>query len=112
LYNSVIEPAWDWHHKAPGVDDPLTAPDTALDLAGTLRANPQMRVLSMNGLFDMATPFFGTEFDLSHMLLPPELRRNLSLRYYNAGHMSYTDQTALREMKRDLDRFYDEATAR
>jgi carboxypeptidase C (cathepsin A) len=112
LYNSIIEPAWDWHHKAPGIDEPLTAPNTALDLAGTLRANPQMRVLSMNGLFDMATPFFGTEYDLSHMLLPSELRRNLTLRYYNSGHMGYTDQTALHEMKRDLDRFYDEATAR
>ena len=112
LYNSVIEPAWDWHHKAPGIDEPLTTPNTALDLAGTIRANPHMLVLSMNGLFDMATPFFATEFDLSHMLLPPELRRNLTLRYYQTGHMGYTDQEALREMKHDLARFYDEAAAR
>lgn len=112
LYNSIIEPAWDWHHKAPGVDDPLTTTNTALDLAGTMRANPHMLVFSMNGLFDMATPFFGTEFDLSHMLLPPELRRNLVLRYYHTGHMGYTDQKALHEMKQDLVRFYDQATAR
>jgi carboxypeptidase C (cathepsin A) len=112
LYNTIIEPAWDWHHKAPGVDEPLTTPDTALDLAGTMRANPQMLVFSMNGLFDMATPFFATEFDLSHMLLPPELRRNVTLRYYHAGHMSYTDQKALSEMKHDLAHFYDEAATR
>ncbi len=112
LYNMVIEPAWDWHHKAPGIDEILTTPNTALDLAGAMRSNPQMRVLSMNGLYDMATPFFGTEFDLSHMQLPAELRRNLKLRFYQSGHMGYTDQQALREMKQDLDRFYDEAVAR
>jgi carboxypeptidase C (cathepsin A) len=112
LYNSVIEPAWDWHHKAPGIDEILTTPNTALDLAGAMRSNPQMRVLSMNGLYDMATPFFGTEFDLSHLQLPVELRRNLKLRFYQSGHMGYTDQQALREMKQDLDRFYDEAVAR
>jgi carboxypeptidase C (cathepsin A) len=112
LYNTVIEPAWDWHHKAPGIDELLTTPNTALDLAGAMRSNPQMRVLSMNGLYDMATPFFGTEFDLSHLQLPAELRRNLQVRFYQSGHMGYTDQQALREMKQELDRFYDEAVAR
>jgi carboxypeptidase C (cathepsin A) len=112
LYNSIIEPAWDWHHKAPGIDDPLTTTNTALDLAGAMRANPHMRVLSLNGLFDMATPFFGTEYDLSHMLLPPDLRRNITLRYYQTGHMGYTDQKALGEMKGDLNSFYNEATTR
>jgi len=30
LYNSVIEPQWDMHHKAAGIDERLTTPNTAL----------------------------------------------------------------------------------
>jgi carboxypeptidase C (cathepsin A) len=106
LYNAVIEPQWDMHHKAPGIDDPLTTPDTALDLAAVMGANPRLLVLSLNGLYDMSTPFFGTEFDLSHMLLPADLRKNITIKYYRSGHQTYADADALVLMKRDLDQFY------
>lgn len=112
LYNAVIEPRWDMHHKAPGIDEPLTTPDTALDLAAVMGANPHLLVLSLNGLYDLSTPFFGTEYDLSHMLLPPELRKNISIKYYQSGHQTYADRDALLHMKADLDRFYDAATRR
>jgi carboxypeptidase C (cathepsin A) len=112
LYNAAIEPQWDMHHKAPGIDDPLTTPDTALDLAAVMAANPRLRVLSLNGLYDMSTPFFGTEFDISHMLLPPELRRNIFIKYYQSGHQTYADPDALRHMKTDLDQFYGDALHR
>lgn len=107
LYNEVIEPQWDMHHTAPGMDEPLAVPDTALDLAATIRANPNLRVLSLNGLYDMSTPFFGTEFDLSHMLLPRSLTGNVSMKYYQSGHQLYSDPEVLDEMTADLDRFYD-----
>jgi carboxypeptidase C (cathepsin A) len=109
LYNAVIEPQWDMHHKAPGIDDPLTTPDTALDLAAVMGANPRLRLLSLNGLYDMSTPFFGTEFDLSHMLLPADLRKNITIKYYRSGHQTYADADALAIMKRDLDEFYSAA---
>jgi carboxypeptidase C (cathepsin A) len=112
LYNAVIEPRWDMHHKAPGIDDPLTIPDTALDLAAVMGANPHLRVLSLNGLFDMSTPFFGTEFDLSHMLLPAQIRQNISIKYYLSGHQAYSDPEALHRMKADLDQFYAAALTR
>ncbi|EGD60680.1 serine carboxypeptidase family protein [Novosphingobium nitrogenifigens DSM 19370] len=51
----------------------LSSPDTALDLASAMRANPNMQVMVMNGLFDMATPFFKTEYDIDHMELPGTL---------------------------------------
>ncbi len=111
LNNMVVEPAWDWHHKAPGFDEPLTTVNTALDLGAAIRGNTQLKVLSMNGLFDLATPFFGTETVLSHMLLTPELRGNVSLKYYRSGHMTYGDQEALKQMTADIDAFYD-ATSR
>jgi carboxypeptidase C (cathepsin A) len=108
LYNMVISAAWDWRHKAPGFDEPLHTANVALDLAAALRSNPQLKVLSMNGVYDLATPFFGAEFDLSHMLLSPELQKNLAYSYYESGHMTYADQKALAQMKQNLGRFYDE----
>jgi len=109
LYNAVIEPLWDMHHKAPGVDERLTTPNTGLDLAAAMEANPRLRVLSLNGIYDMSTPFFGTEYDLAHLLLPAELRNNITIRFYASGHQTYADPKALVEMKGDLGRFYETA---
>jgi carboxypeptidase C (cathepsin A) len=100
---------WDWKHKAPGSDFPMNNPNTALDLSAAMRTNPYLKVLSLNGWYDMATPFFGTEFDLNHMMLEPALQRNLEFRYYPAGHMVYLNPDALHEMRLDVERFIDEA---
>lgn len=100
---------WDWNHKAPGARQPLTAPDTALDLAAAMRTNPYLKVLSLNGWYDMATPFFGTEYDLNHMMLEPAQQQNLEFRYYPSGHMVYLNPDALHAMRLDVERFVDEA---
>ena len=111
LYNAVISPAWNSRHKAPGINAPLPVANTALDLAGAMQRNPNLKVMLIAGLYDLATPFAGAEFDISHLYLTPDLRRNIGFHYYESGHMTYVDEEASRRMKRDLDRFYDE-TAR
>ena len=98
---------WDHHHKAPGSQYPENEADTALDLAAAMRENPHLKVLSLNGWFDMATPFFGTEYDISHMDLDPAIRSNVSFTYYPSGHMVYLNPEALKTMKADVARFYD-----
>jgi carboxypeptidase C (cathepsin A) len=100
---------WNWKHDAPGPGGDQNNPNTAVDLAAAMRANPYLKVLSMNGWYDMATPFFGTENDLGHMMLPRSQQPNLSFRYYPAGHMAYLNPEALHRMKADLSRWYDEA---
>jgi carboxypeptidase C (cathepsin A) len=100
---------WDWHHKAPGKPEPDPEVDVALDLGAALRANPHLRVLSLNGWYDMATPFFQTEYDLGHMLLDPSLRGHVRFAYYPSGHMVYLNPEALKLMRVDVARFYDEA---
>ena len=77
-----------------------------------MRKNPRLRVFSANGYFDMATPFFATEYDLSHMYLPLALKDHVQFGYYPAGHMVYLNVEALKMLHADMDRFYDEATAR
>ncbi|MFL6764039.1 MAG: S10 family peptidase [Sphingomicrobium sp.] len=96
---------WDFNHKAPGVRFTLNAPNTAIDLAAAMRQNPYLKVLSLNGWYDMATPFFGTEYDLNHMMLEPAQQRNLDFRYYPSGHMVYLNPDALHAMRLDVERF-------
>jgi carboxypeptidase C (cathepsin A) len=100
---------WDWNHKAPGARFPLQMPNTALDLAAAMRTNPYLKVLSLNGYYDMATPYFGTEYDLSHMMLDPAQQRNLEYRYYPSGHMVYLNPDALHRMRLDVQNFIQEA---
>ena len=102
---------WDWKHAQPGARFPQRVPYVAADLARAMRENPQLQVLSANGWFDLATPFFATEYDISHMQLDASLRGNVTFTYYPSGHMVYLNVEALKQFKTDLDRFYDHALA-
>ncbi len=102
---------WKFDHRAPGQRGGYgtNQADVAQDLSQAMRENPHLHVLSLNGIYDFATPFFGTEYDLNHMQLDREVRPNLSFRYYPSGHMVYLNEAALRTMHSDLARWYDEA---
>lgn len=102
---------WDWKHKSPGGEWPQNNPDVAVDLAAAIRTNPYLKVLSLNGYYDMATPFFATEYDIAHMLLDAPLKGNVSFRYYPSGHMIYLNPEALHQLHADLADFYDSTVA-
>ena len=108
-YYSAIAPAWDWKHHPPGGRRASAVADMALDLGTAMRQNPHLKVLSLNGYYDFATPFGGTEYDLAHMQISKALQQNLHYEYYPSGHMVYLNPDALKVMKRDLAHFYDEA---
>ncbi len=106
--------AWDFRHRAPGGrgENDNTPADVAVDLSAAMRENPHLLVYSLNGLYDFATPFFGTEYDLGHMQLDPAVKGNVRFAYYPSGHMVYLNTEALKAMKADLARFYDEAASK
>ncbi len=107
---------WDFRHRSPGSNygggGGTNMADVALDLSAAMRENPHLMVYSLNGIYDFATPFFGTEYDLAHMQVDQRVRGNLRFAYYPSGHMVYLNPDALRSMKADLARFYDEAAPR
>jgi carboxypeptidase C (cathepsin A) len=90
----------------------LLAPNVAGDLRAAMVKNPYLHVFSANGYYDLATPFFGTEYTLHHLGLPPALRGNISYGYYQSGHMVYLNGEARRALKADLTTFYREAMGR
>ena len=79
------------------------------DLADAMRKNPRLKVFSANGLYDLATPFFITEYDLAHVELEPKLKSNIEFAYYPSGHMIYLNVDALKQFKSDAAGFYSRA---
>jgi carboxypeptidase C (cathepsin A) len=95
---------WPFTHRVPGMHSPFPQPivNTGVDLAQALIKNPGLRVMALCGYFDLATPFFGTEYMLSHLGLPTDLAPHIELRYYDAGHMMYLHEPDLAKMKSDI----------
>ncbi|NTW00652.1 MAG: peptidase S10 [Oscillochloris sp.] len=84
-----------------------------VDVAETLRRaiseNPFLKVHIASGYYDLATPYFATEYTLSHMLIDSSLRANISLSYYKAGHMMYVHMPSLGKLHEQLAAFIREA---
>ena len=86
-------------HGGPAASRPsLTWPRTWPAPCARIRT---CKVFSANGYFDLATPFFATEYDLAHMNLEPALRGNVQFGYYPSGHMIYLNVDALTQLKDD-----------
>ena len=76
-------------------------------LRNAMQMNPALRVWVLNGYYDLATPFYGTEYTFDHLGLPKSLRSNISMTYYPAGHMMYLLKNSLVQMKTDARRWYE-----
>ncbi len=97
---------WDWTHAQPDLGGfKIPFPNTSIDLTFAMKQNPSMRVLMQQGYYDLATPYLATEYYIEHMDLPDELRDNIVLEYYEAGHMMYIHEPSMVKFKEDLARF-------
>jgi len=79
--------------------------DTSQALSSAMRKNPYMKVFVASGYYDMATPYFAAEYTISAMNLDPQLRKNFSFAYYEAGHMMYIEKGSLKKLKEDISAF-------
>ena len=102
---------WDWKHQTgrgrgffPG------SPNVEGDLIQAMLANPHLKVEVENGLYDMATPFFATEYTMEHLGLPEKLQKNIRQQYYDAGHMMYLREDDLAKLKSNISAFIDSAS--
>jgi carboxypeptidase C (cathepsin A) len=80
-------------------------------LRSAMARNPFLKVFVANGYYDMATPFFSTEFTFDHLGFEPTYRDRVSMGFYEAGHMMYIRPSAHREFKRDTAQFIRNCTA-
>jgi carboxypeptidase C (cathepsin A) len=104
-YGAVFgETPWEFTHKAPSGQQQIA--DTSDDLASAMRQNPRMKILSVNGYYDLATPFHGADYEFQHLPIEPQIAANIRYAYYPAGHMMYIDPGSARQLKADLAAFY------
>jgi carboxypeptidase C (cathepsin A) len=116
VYNSVVPAFGDYVHRELGYKSDAiyyasgggigTWPgvrEAAPDVEDVFARDPKMRLFVAEGYFDLATIYYGFEWSLSHLRLAPEVRsRDITVRRYRSGHMIYTDQKALEELRHDL----------
>jgi carboxypeptidase C (cathepsin A) len=74
-------------------------------LRGAMARNPYLKIFVVCGYYDMATPFFGAEYDFMHLGWEPAYQQRVSFGYYEAGHMMYIRVPDLRKLKADVATF-------
>jgi carboxypeptidase C (cathepsin A) len=77
------------------------------NLRSAMTQNPHLKIFVANGYYDLATPYFATEYTFHHLGIDPSLEKNIRMGYYEAGHMMYIQMQSLRAMHQDLTQFYD-----
>jgi carboxypeptidase C (cathepsin A) len=70
-------------------------------LRSALEKNKSLRVFVASGYCDLATPFAATNYTFAHMG-PRSLMDQVTMKYYDAGHMIYTHEPERRKLRNDI----------
>ena len=79
-------------------------------LRKAMTTNPYLKVFVASGYYDLATPYMATQYTFNHLGLDKSLQQNVSMSFYEAGHMMYVHQQSLIQLKKDLSSFIQSAT--
>ena len=97
---------WDWkHQRSNGLFGDAATPNTEPDLLNAMSSNPKMKVMILNGIYDLATPFAGSEYTFDHMGIDKKIKANITHKYYEAGHMMYIHNESAVKFKKDVAEF-------
>jgi carboxypeptidase C (cathepsin A) len=93
---------WDW-----GARNGFA--DTSESLRQAFAKNPDMKLFVASGHFDLATPYFATQYTLAHLGLEPGQRARITAKEYEAGHMMYIHTGEMAKLRKDVGTFLKDA---
>jgi carboxypeptidase C (cathepsin A) len=96
-YN-VLVPIQPWSYGRAGTN---RYANVAPRLRAALEKDKSLRVLVTSGYCDLATPFAATNYTFAHMG-PRSLMDQVTMKYYDAGHMIYTHEPERRKLRNDI----------
>ncbi|MFT4155536.1 S10 family peptidase [Parafilimonas sp.] len=103
-YNATTS-VWPWDYKP--------AENRYLDVSETLRSamtqNSHLKVMVCCGYYDLATPLYNAEYVVQHLGLRDDVKNNIQLTYYTAGHMVYINKPDNAKLQKDAENFYADA---
>lgn len=99
-YRALVPiPGWNW-----GKGNSYAS--SLVDFETLMAQNPKLRVMVMEGLFDLACPFASVDYSLAHAGFSKEMQSRISIFKYPAGHMMYFNQPVRNKMRGELREFF------
>jgi carboxypeptidase C (cathepsin A) len=95
LFSSAVERAWDFGHR-------LRPAESVTELRKSLAIDPKLKVLVGHGLFDLATPYFGSKIVLDQLPAFAGPQR-VKLVVYPGGHMFYSREASRKAFRADVE---------
>jgi len=99
-YRSIVPDPYGFEKSWTFIAAPAAGPDVIL--GEQMAANPGLRLMITQGVFDPATPMGETDYLFSQISVP---RERMSVAYYGGGHMLYSDDIGRRAFLEDFRAF-------
>jgi carboxypeptidase C (cathepsin A) len=96
LMNGAAEKGWDWGRG-------FNPPDSIDQLRQILARDPKMKLLVAHGLFDLATPYFGSKIQLDQLPAYATPDR-VKLVVYPGGHMFYSRDASRKAFRDEVEK--------
>lgn len=68
--------------------------------------NPFLKIWVLCGYYDLATPFYATEWGFNHVFINSEYEKNLRFSYFPSGHMIYMHEPSLARFRQEAEQWF------
>ena len=75
-------------------------------IADAMNTNRFLKVWVLGGYYDLATPFFSSEWCFDHVFINKEHEKNLQFTHYPSGHMIYLNEPCLAQFRKEAEQWY------
>ncbi|MFZ1806140.1 MAG: peptidase S10 [Cyclobacteriaceae bacterium] len=100
--NGELSSKWRWRDVADGRYWEPSYVNVARKLGDSMRRNKDLKVLVASGYYDLICPFFDAEYTFARNGI---LKDQVTLTYYEAGHMMYVHEPDLVKLASDIRKF-------